>query len=392
MNGSIRKRGEKSWELTIDLGRDVNGKRQRKFLHVKGSRKEADKRRRELLTQLDKGKKVETVTITIADLLDRWLEEVSTQKGPSTVDGYKTIVRTHLIPALGNIRLSSLNALHIERYYKTALLEGRRDNKGGLSPRTVHHHHWVLSAALKYARRKKLVAENVLEEVDPPKPVRYQPVMLSPKEVERLLEAARKYGSPYHQLIYTAIYSGLRRGELLGARWRDVNLDLATLMVVQTLQRVRGEFILKEPKTAKSRRNLALTPNLAILLRQHKEQQEEQRALLGLPFADTDLVFSHHDGSPLDPSTVSHTCKKIVTRAGLESRLHDNRHAFATLMMSFGVNPKVVSEMLGHSTIATTMDTYSHVSLDLQRNAAQTLQDRMEKYRLSDTVLEPSVK
>jgi integrase len=255
----------------------------------------------------------------------------------------------------------------------------------------VHHHHWVLSAALKYARRKRLVTENVLEEVDPPKPTRYEPVMLNPKEVERLVSAAQEYGSPYYQMIYTAIYSGLRRGELLGLRWRDVNLDLATLMEVQTLQRVKGEFILKEPKTAKSRRNLALTPNLAILLRQHRDQQEEQRALLGFHFVDTDLAFSHFDGSPLDPSTVSHTCKKIVTRAGLESRLHDNRHAFATLMMSFGVNPKVVSEMLGHSTIATTMDTYSHVSLGLQRDAAKALQNGMEKYRMPDTVLEPSV-
>lgn len=391
MKGSIRRRSDNSWELTVDLGRDDNGKRQRKFVHVKGTKKEADQKLRQLLTQLDKGKRVDTVTITVSGLLEQWLEEVSTQKGPSTVDGYNTIVRTHLIPALGSIKLASLNALHIERYYKKAMHEGRSDKKGGLSTRTVNHHHWVISAALKYARRKRLLTENVLEEIEPPRPARYEPVMLNPGEVERLVAAAQEYGAPYYQLIYTAIYSGLRRGELLGLRWRDVNLDLATLMVVQTLQRVKGEFILKEPKTTKSRRNLALTPNLAILLRQYRELQESQRTLLGLTLPDTALVFSHHDGSPLDPSTVSHTCKKIVTRAGLESRLHDNRHAFATLMMSFGVNPKVVSEMLGHSTIATTMDTYSHVSLSLQRDAAKALQDGMEKYRVPDTVLEPSV-
>ena len=106
---------------------------------------------------------------------------------------------------------------------------------------------------------------------------------------------------------------------------------------------------------------------------------------MGLPIQDTALVFAHHDGSPLDPSTVSHTPKKIVRRAGLESRLHDDRHAFATLMMSSGVNPKVVSEMLGHSTIATTMDTYSHVSLDLQREAAQVLQEGLRKYQIPKT-------
>ena len=197
--------------------------------------------------------------------------------------------------------------------------------------------------------------------------------------MDKLLAAAKACGAPYDELIYTAIYTGMRRGELLGLKWRDVNLDMAVVSVVRTLQRIRGEFILKDPKTARSRRDIALTPDLAILLRGYKTRQEEQRTFLGLPFDDTDLVFAHSDGSPLDPGTVSHTSKKIVKRAGLESRLHDNRHAFATLMMSFGVNPKVVSEMLGHSTIATTMDIYSHVPLGLQREAALTLQEGLKK-------------
>ena len=203
--------------------------------------------------------------------------------------------------------------------------------------------------------------------------------MLNPGEVDQLLAAAQAHGAPYYELIYTAIYTGMRRGELLGLRWRDVDLDMAVLSVVQTLQRVGGAFILKEPKNARSRRDIALTPDLAILLRGYQARQAERRALLGLPSDDTDLVFAHFDGSPLDPSTVSHTSKNIVRRAGLESRLHDDRHAFATLMMSFGVNPKVVSEMLGHSTIATTMDIYSHVPLALQKEAALILQEGLKK-------------
>ena len=391
MTGSIRRRSKNSWELAIDLGRDAGGKRKRKFVSVKGTKAQAQKKLRELLTTLDKGKNIESSIITVGELLEVWLEEISTQKGPSTVDGYRTIVTAHLIPALGSIRLAKLNALHIEQYYKKALSEGRRDGKGGLSARTVHHHHWLLSGALKFARRKKLVSNNVIEEVNPPKPSRYEPVMLNPEEVEHLLASAKEYGPPYYQLMYAAVYTGMRRGELLGLRWRDVDVDLATLNVVQNLQRVGGKFIVKEPKTPRSRRNLALTPDLAILLRQYKAHQEGQLASLGLSFEDTHLVFSHYDGSPLDPSTVSHTCKKIVKRAGLESRFHDNRHAFATLMMSFGVNPKVVSEMLGHSTIATTMDTYSHVSLDLQREAAQVLQDGLKKYQAPEGVIEVSV-
>ena len=245
----------------------------------------------------------------------------------------------------------------------------------------MHHHHRVLSGALKHAVKWQLIHRNVADAVAPPKPSRYEAVILNPPEVDQLLVAAQAHGAPYYELIYTAIYTGMRRGELLGLKWHEVDLDMATLSVVRTLQRVRGEFILKEPKTSRSRRDIALTPDLAILLRGYKRHQEEQRTLLGLPFDDMDLVFAHADGSPLDPGTVSHTSKKIVKKAGLESRLHDNRHLFATLMMSFGVNPKVVGEMLGHSTIATTMDIYSHVPLGLQRDAARNLQEGLKKYQ-----------
>ena len=385
MNGSIRKRGEKSWELAIDLGREADGKRKRKFVNIKGTKAEAQKKLRELLTSLDKGMPLDISKATVGEFLGRWSQDyVSTNTAPSTADGYNFILRCHLIPALGNISLTRLLPHHLQEYYTKALTTGRRDGKSGLSPRTVQHHHRVLSEALSHAVKWGLIARNVADAVDPPRPGRYEPVMLNPEEVEQLLAVAQAHGSPYYELIYTAIYTGMRRGELLGLRWRDVDSDMAVLSVVQTLQRVGGEFILKEPKNARSRRNIALTPDLAILLRGYKVQVEEQRRYLGLPFQDTALVFAHHDGSPLDPSTVSHTSKKIVRRAGLESRLHDDRHAFATLMMSFGVNPKVVSEMLGHPTIATTMDIYSHVPLGLQKEAALTLQEGLKKRKAQD--------
>ena len=385
MNGSIRKRGQKSWELSIDLGRDPNGKRLRKFVSVKGTKAEAQKKLRELLIALDKGMNIDSSNATVGECLELWLEDyVRPSTAPSTSDGYQIIVRRHLIPALGNVPMAKLRPDHLNSYYKKALAEGRRDGKGGLSPRTVQHHHRVLSEALKQAVKWDWLPRNVADSTTPPKPQRYEPVMLNPEEVEQLLAVAQEHGSPYYELIDTAIYTGMRRGELLGLRWRDVNLDMAVLSVVQTLQRVGGEFILKEPKNGRSRRDIALTPDLAILLRGYKVQVEEQRKYLGLPFQDTALVFAHHDGSPLDPSTVSHTSKKIVRRAGLESRLHDDRHAFATLMMSFNVNPKVVSEMLGHSTIATTMDIYSHVSLGLQKEAALTLQEGLKQHKAQD--------
>ena len=380
MNGSIRRRSKNSWELTIDQGRDADGKRLRKFVNVKGTKTQAQQKLRKLLTSVDNGMSLDTSKVTLGEFLARWMEDyVAIKTAPSTANGYRMIVMCHLIPALGNVPLAKLQPADVQAYYKKALAKGRRDGKGGLSARTVHHHHRVLSEALKHAVKWELIHRNVADAVDPPKPSRYEAVILNPPEVDQLLVAAQAHGAPYYELIYTAIYTGMRRGELLGLKWHDVDLDMATLSVVRTLQRVRGEFILKEPKTSRSRRDIALTPDLAILLRGYKRHQEEQRTSLGLPFDDMDLVFAHSDGSPLDPGTVSHTSKKIVKKAGLESRLHDNRHAFATLMMSFGVNPKVVGEMLGHSTIATTMDIYSHVPLGLQRDAARTLQEGLKK-------------
>ena len=163
----------------------------------------------------------------------------------------------------------------------------------------------------------------------------------------------------------------MRRGELLGLRWCDVDLNLAILSVVQTLQRLHGgKYIVKEPKNAKSRRSVALPPSLAIVLRNHREDQVAQKGALDIPTSDTDLVFAHADGAPLDPSTVSHTFLKAVKKAGLSGfHLHSSRHTHATLMLKQGIHPKIVQERLGHSTVATTLDLYSHVAPNLQEQA-----------------------
>lgn len=186
--------------------------------------------------------------------------------------------------------------------------------------------------------------------------------------------------TPYYTLIYTALYTGMRRSELLGLRWCDVDLDMAAVSVVQSLQRrYGGEFVLKEPKSARGRRFIAMPPSLATLLRQHKARLAELKALLELPMSDTDLVFSHPDGAPLDPSTISHAFGKVTHRAGSPGiRFHDLRHTHASLMLKQGVHPKVVSERLGHSSIAITLDTYSHVLPGLQEAAALRFDDTLQ--------------
>ncbi len=172
---------------------------------------------------------------------------------------------------------------------------------------------------------------------------------------------------------YTAIYTGLRRSELLALRWSHIDLDLATLSVVETLHQLHNrEFVFRQPKSKKGRRLVALSPSLAILLKEHKQKQELDRMMLGKLLLPNDLVFSNPDGSPLQPDGITKAFTRIARSIGLYGvRFHDLRHTHATLMLCQGIHPKIVSERLGHSSIAITLDTYSHVMPGLQEAAAQ---------------------
>ena len=199
------------------------------------------------------------------------------------------------------------------------------------------------------------------------------------EQARLFLEAVAE--SPYHELFTVALYTGMRRSELLGLPWKDVDLYLAQLSVTQTLHRLSsGGFIFGKPKTAKRRRTIALPPTVCILLGQLKERQIGERLLLGLKLQDDDLVFSKPDGKPLDPSIITRTFRKIIKRAGLPSlRFHDLRHTHASLMLKQGIHPKIVSERLGHSSIGITLDTYSHVMPGLQEAAALRFEEGLQQ-------------
>jgi integrase len=185
----------------------------------------------------------------------------------------------------------------------------------------------------------------------------------------------------YHPLIHLAVYTGMRRSELLGLRWRDVDLDMATLSITQVMHHLNdGRIIFQEPKSQKGKRQIALSPSAVLALRDHKQQQELGRLLTGVPLKPDDLVFSHPDGSPLLPNSVTHAFIKVIRRAGLNGiRLHDLRHTHATLMLRQGIHPKIVQERLGHATISITLDTYSHVTPGLQQAAALRFEEGLLK-------------
>jgi len=197
---------------------------------------------------------------------------------------------------------------------------------------------------------------------------------MTPSEVEVLLDMAKD--SDYYPAIYTALSTGLRQAELLGLRWRDVDLDMLSISVSQVLYKRRGVCQFKEPKTSHSRRRVAMTPKLALFLKEYRAEREGLFLVLGKPLTLDSLVFSNMEGKPIDPCVLTHAFGRIVARAGLKGiRFHDLRHTFASLMLLRGAKPKVISEALGHSSVAFTMDTYSHIIDGMQEDAMALLDE-----------------
>jgi integrase len=383
MKGYIRQRSKGRWEITIDTGRDPStGKRLRHFESVKGRKVDAQNRLAELLVSIEKGSYVKPKRVTVSEWLQDWVDSyVEIHCSQRTKASYLAEIRRHIMPSLGQIPLGQLQPQHIQNYYAHVLTKGRSDGKGGLSVRTVEYHHRILREALDHAVKMGLIVRNVADAVDPPHPGRKTIRTLAIADVPRFLRGAQQL--PYYTLFSTALFTGMRLGELLGLRWRDVDLGLASLSVVQALYKRSHVCQMIKPKSSASQRRIALSPTLVLLLRQHRATQDTQRMLLGNSLNDDDLVFANPDGGPLDPSTVTHAFARVLKNTGLPHiRFHDLRHTHATLMLMTGVHPKVVSERLGHANIGITLDTYSHVVPGLQEAAAERFDDIFDKEAL----------
>ena len=367
MKGSIRSKTKNSWQIQVYTGTGPDGKYRRHFETIHGRKSDAQKRLNELLVSLEKGIYTPPGRLTVAEHLRNWLEGyVKTNCSQRTLDGYQSIIETHLVPALGQVQLKHLHPQTIQTYY------GKACEK--LSARTVHKHHRLLSQALKYTVRQGYLVRNPCELVDAPswkpKPMR----TLTPSEVEVLFDVAKD--NHLYPVIYTAVSTGLRQAELLGLRWRDIDLDMLSISVFQVLYKRRSICEFKEPKTAHSRRRVAMTPKLALFLREYHKDKDWLYQQLGQELSLDDLVFNGIEGKPLDPSMVSHEFAKLAKQSGLPGvRFHDLRHTFASLMLLRGAKPKVISEALGHSSVAFTMDIYSHIIEGMQSDAMALLDE-----------------
>jgi len=377
MRGHITKRGKNSYSIAISLGKDsTTGKYKYQWVSIKGTKKDAEKRLSELLHQLDTGTFMKPNKTTVGEYLQRWLKDYAKPNlSPRGFERYESIVRVHLTPSLGNIPLTQLKPEHIQKHYALKL-------DYGLSPRSVRYHHVVLHKALQTALKWGLVARNTADGVDVPRVRQTEMQTWDEYEVTRFLEIAKD--SHYYALFHMALFTGMRRSELLALRWRDI--DFHQIYVNRSLHHLSdGSYVFTQPKSARGRRTIALSPSSVLTLAEHKEKQKRIRAMLGMPLKDDDLLFSTPDGKPLRPNTVSRAWTTLATRAGLKViRFHDARHTHASLMLKQGVHPKIVQERLGHASIQITLDTYSHVAPGLQEAAAKTF-DKLVSPKYNDT-------
>ena len=357
------------WHGFVSMGKKENGRRDRR--HVSSARRaDVVVKVRALEAKRDAGV-VEAAgrPPTVGDWLDHWLDNIAARKVRArTLESYRSIVRLHLRPGIGHHRLDRLQPDHLERLY--AALADK-----GLSPASILRAHRVLSRALRVASQRGKVARNVATLVDPPVVKRPETALpLSAQESRKVMAAALTHCNAARWTVALAV--GLRQSEALGLRWADIDLDNGTLTVRRGLHRVSGQgLVYEEPKADRSRRTLALPTPLVDALRAHRAAQLEERIAAGPLWQDHDLVFAQPNGRPIERKSDWRAWKALLLEAGVRDvRLHDGRHTAATLLLSAGVHPRVVMDVLGHAQMRTTTDTYSHVMPALGRDAA----DRMD--------------
>jgi integrase len=300
---------------------------------------------------------------TVTHFLDHWLDTIKPPvRKRRTHRRYAELIRLHVLPVIGSIRLAKLTPKELQSVYSRA-------RGAGLSTTTVHQIHAIMHRALKQACAWGDVVRNVADLVEVPPIDRKEMKVLTPEQARRFLEAAK--GTRFEALWVLAVTSGMRQGELLGLRWEDLDLEHGVATVRSTLQRIDGEWQFNEPKSQKSRRQVALTPSAIDALRRHRARQNEERLHMGGTWEDWRLVFSNEIGKPMEVTNLTNRYfRPLLEKAGLDPmRFHDLRHTAATLMLAGNTPIKVASEMLGHSQTAFTMDRYMHVTLEMQMAA-----------------------
>jgi integrase len=331
---------------------------------------------------------------SVKQWLEQWLETVRTEVSPKTHERYGEIVRNFLIPALGNYALTKLVPSHIQKAYNEWATGGRLDGKpGGLAPQTRRHIHRILRTALARAAEQQLLARNPADVFKKrlPKVERRELVTLTADQSAQLLEAIAH--SRVYWPVLLALSTGMRRGEILAVRWKNVDLELGTLRVVESLEQTKTSIRFKAPKSGRHR---AITlPGYAVEeLRRLKREQAEALLALGVRQTSNTLLCCRSDGEPHQPLSLTYEFARFMGRMKDQPRVrfHDLRHSHATQLLASGVHPKIASERLGHASVGITLDLYSHVTDTMQGEAAAKLDSAMQVAKSRLTIQKKDVR
>ncbi|WP_304459258.1 tyrosine-type recombinase/integrase [Alicyclobacillus sendaiensis] len=367
MRGHVRKRGNK-WAVVVYLGYDEQGKKRYKWHGGFKTKREAERFLASIAEDVHDKTYVVPSKMPFRELFEAFLEFKRSKVKESTIRQYRWYVEQYAMADIGHIPICDLKPTHFVRLYN------RLRDEHGLTPNTLLIVHIACKQAMKAAVKWGYLARNVMDAVDAPTPKRPKLQVWDEKQLRTFLSVAmeHQYGIAFLLLATT----GMRVGEVLALRWRDVDLENGVIHVTQSVTRVQNKLLVSSPKNAASNRAIAITADVVDALRRHKRAQNEVRLLMGQAWQDNDLVVCRVDGSYALRETLDAAFKRIIKRLGLPRiRLHDLRHAHATILLKLGVHPKVVQERLGHSNISTTLNTYSHVLPGLQEAAASAFSD-----------------
>lgn len=372
MQGSVRQKGPKRWQVRVSLGRDAVTGRYR-YLHrdVVGTKRDAQRAAAQLVADVDHGLHQGSRRYTVAELMDRWMDHTETQgRAPSTQTRNRSVIRRNITPHLGTARIDRLGPADLDRFYAAL-------RKSGLKPLTIRKVHAVLGAALHQAVKWGWIDRNPADRASPPTAHAKEIVPPSLAEVRLLLDECDDSNPDLGSLIYVALTSGCRRGELCGLQWDDVDWEKGTLRVARSISDVPGDVSVKDTKTHATRK-IALDPSTIEVLRRHQARASERALLAGAAFTPTAYIWSQElDSSvPFRPDRVTHAFKALRGRLGLQHlTLHSLRHFAATTMAGSGVGVRTIAGRLGHANPNVTLRTYAHFLEVADREAAMTVGD-----------------
>ncbi len=368
--GHIRRRGKNSFELKFDAGNDpLTGKRRIRYHSFKGARRDAEIKLAQLIAENAAGSRVDPIKTTVREFIEQWLRDwAASNVSAKTFERYAELLRNHVATGIGDVRLQKLRAVDVQQLYTNLL-------KKPLAPRTVGHVHRVLHRALGHANRWGLLQQNVASLVSPPRVPATELELLTLEQVQVVLERFRARRSLY-PIFVLALATGMRRGELLALRWRDVDLDKARLRVEQSLEQTKAGLRFKSPKTRHGRRTITLPPSAVSVLRDHWKTQQERRLKLRMGKAPADsLVFATWDSKPRSPNSLTKEWSVAVRAAKLPPvTLHSLRHTHASHLIAQGLDVLAISRRLGHGSPTITLSVYGHLFANADDRAASAVE------------------